>query len=79
MENFIDRKKELEYLENEYQTGRSSFVVVYGRRRTGKTALLRHFAKDKPSLYFLATEESEERRVGKECTSWCRSRWSPYH
>ena len=22
---------------------------------------------------------SEERRVGKECCSWCRSRWSPYH
>ena len=22
---------------------------------------------------------SEERRVGKECTSWCRSRWLPYH
>ena len=22
---------------------------------------------------------SEERRVGKECTSWCRSRWSPYY
>ena len=22
---------------------------------------------------------SEERRVGKECTSWCRYRWSPYH
>ena len=25
------------------------------------------------------TRRSEERRVGKECTSWCRSRWSPYH
>ena len=25
------------------------------------------------------TDRSEERRVGKECTSWCRSRWSPYH
>ena len=24
-------------------------------------------------------DRSEERRVGKECTSWCRSRWSPYH
>ena len=24
-------------------------------------------------------ERSEERRVGKECTSWCRSRWSPDH
>ena len=22
---------------------------------------------------------SEERRVGKECAEWCRSRWSPYH
>ena len=27
----------------------------------------------------LCTSRSEERRVGKECTSWCRSRWSPYH
>ena len=26
-----------------------------------------------------AEQRSEERRVGKECTSWCRSRWSPYH
>ena len=25
------------------------------------------------------SQRSEERRVGKECTSWCRSRWSPYH
>ena len=24
-------------------------------------------------------ERSEERRVGKECQSTCRSRWSPYH
>src|SRR3546814_13064212 len=27
----------------------------------------------------LATARSEERRVGKECVSTCRSRWSPYH
>ena len=27
----------------------------------------------------LTYTRSEERRVGKECTSWCRSRWSPYH
>src|SRR3546814_18813217 len=25
------------------------------------------------------SERSEERRVGKECVSTCRSRWSPYH
>ena len=27
----------------------------------------------------IAVERSEERRVGKECVSTCRSRWSPYH
>ena len=27
----------------------------------------------------IVASRSEERRVGKECTSWCRSRWSPYH
>src|SRR3546814_20581691 len=26
-----------------------------------------------------SSERSEERRVGKECVSTCRSRWSPYH
>ena len=37
----------------------------------GKMARQFHMAK--------AVQRSEERRVGKECTSWCRSRWSPYH
>src|SRR3546814_19949734 len=27
----------------------------------------------------VASSRSEERRVGKECVSTCRSRWSPYH
>ena len=31
------------------------------------------------SAFPSAASRSEERRVGKECTSWCRSRWSPYH
>src|SRR3546814_62033 len=31
------------------------------------------------SLGMLITKRSEERRVGKECVSTCRSRWSPYH
>src|SRR3546814_1143617 len=30
-------------------------------------------------LELLADDRSEERRVGKECVSTCRSRWSPYH
>lgn len=55
---FIGRAKELADLEQEY-SNRHSFVVLYGRRRIGKTALIQEFIKDKPALYFLATEESE--------------------
>ena len=55
---FIGRTKELSDLEQEYNNSHS-FVVIYGRRRIGKTALIQEFIKDKPALYFLATEESE--------------------
>src|SRR3546814_10009910 len=34
---------------------------------------------DKFKSYLLTQARSEERRVGKECVSTCRSRWSPYH
>src|SRR3546814_14010166 len=34
---------------------------------------------DSGPRYRLAAYRSEERRVGKECVSKCRSRWSPYH
>src|SRR3546814_13089227 len=33
----------------------------------------------KAFLFVVQTDRSEERRVGKECVSTCRSRWSPYH
>src|SRR3546814_2342606 len=36
-------------------------------------------AIDKPAQWLLVPSRSEERRVGKECVSTCRSRWSPYH
>ena len=36
-------------------------------------------ANDAILLGAVGDPRSEERRVGKECTSWCRSRWSPYH
>ncbi|SKA64704.1 hypothetical protein SAMN02745213_01566 [Succinivibrio dextrinosolvens DSM 3072] len=56
---FVDRLDEMSTLENEYRRHSASFVVVYGRRRVGKTELIRRFIKEKPSLYFLASEESE--------------------
>lgn len=56
--DFIGRKSELEMLEKEYRRD-SSFVVIYGRRRVGKTTLIKEFIKDKDAIYFLATEEIE--------------------
>lgn len=57
---FIDREEELKYLNEEYKRKGSSFVVIYGRRRIGKTRLIKEFIKDKNSVYFLATEEDEK-------------------
>lgn len=59
MARFIDREAEMRVLEDEYQREDSSLVILYGRRRTGKTTLISEFIKDKPALFFLATEESE--------------------
>lgn len=56
---FVDRELELAALEREYARRQASLVVVYGRRRVGKTALISTFIADKPALYYLATEESE--------------------
>lgn len=56
---FIGRAKELQVLQREYDRQGASLVIVYGRRRLGKTTLCEHFAKDYLSLYFLATEENE--------------------
>lgn len=59
MKKFIDRTEELSTLEKQYHHKGSSFVVIYGRRRVGKTALITKFIADKPSVFFLATEENE--------------------
>src|SRR3546814_8585836 len=46
-----------------------------------KTVLVQELqnGKDPVCLGHLPKERSEERRVGKECVSTCRSRWSTYH
>src|SRR3546814_12683411 len=40
--------------------------------------IARGYARSAPELG-ISLRRSEERRVGKECVSTCRSRWSPYH
>lgn len=59
---FIGRRAELAKLEAEYQRG-DGFVVIYGRRRVGKTTLVKEFLKGKSAFYFLATEELESQSM----------------
>lgn len=51
---FYCREKELFELNKRYTNGKFECVVVYGRRRVGKTALLGEFCKDKPTVFFSA-------------------------
>ena len=57
---FVDRERELKFLNDEYKRRGSSLVVIYGRRRNGKTTLIQEFLKDKKGIYFLATEENND-------------------
>jgi len=59
MKTFINREKELNFLEKEYNREGASLIVLYGRRRVGKTELTTEFMKNKASVYFLASEENE--------------------
>ena len=59
MKQFVDRELEMETLQNEYERDGSALVILYGRRRVGKTTLISEFIKDEKALFFLASEEAE--------------------
>src|SRR6056297_2559658 len=62
---FYDRETELDSLTDAVESPGSDFVVVYGRRRVGKTELLKEFCSDRPHIYFLAAQEAEHRQREK--------------
>lgn len=54
MNRFIDRQTELDFLEKKYTSQGSQLIIIYGRRRVGKTELIKQFCKDRKSIYLLA-------------------------
>ena len=60
---FIGRDKELNALDNLYKSEKFEFVVIYGRRRVGKTALINQFIGDKKSIYFMGVESNEKQNL----------------
>ena len=51
---FIDRINELKALNDRYDSGKAEFVVVYGRRRVGKTELLKQFMNNHDGIIFIS-------------------------
>ena len=60
---FIDRTDELNYLEDLNKIGGSRLLILYGRRRVGKTELLRQFSKGKKHLFFSSDLSSEQEQM----------------
>ena len=60
---FINRKAELDQLERLYNSGHAELFVLYGRRRVGKTELLRAFCTNKSHLFFIATLSSDNEQL----------------
>jgi AAA+ ATPase superfamily predicted ATPase len=70
---FVGRIKELQALNGFYKKPGPQFIVIYGKRRVGKTTLIKEFIKDKSHIYFLAqqiTERENLRLLGESTGSF---------
>lgn len=56
---FIGRKDDLAFLEKAYASRDAQLVVMYGRRRVGKTECLRQFAQDKDCVWYSCSREPD--------------------
>ena len=60
MNLFINREAELTHLQNLYENDNGQLVILYGRRRLGKTRLLKEFCLTRPHTYFMADRAGEQ-------------------
>ncbi len=60
---FIDREDELRFLEEKWKDPKAQLIVLWGKRRVGKTELVKQFIADKRSIYFLAESTSEKEQL----------------
>lgn len=60
---FIGRERELASLTQLYNSDKFEFVVLYGRRRVGKTALINHFIDGKKAIYFMGVESNAKQNL----------------
>lgn len=62
IQSFVNRKEELNFLHNQNKQ-RPSFVVLYGRRRVGKTELVEQFCRNKKHIYYTASQSNSKEQL----------------
>lgn len=61
--DFINREQELAFLEEKWREPKAQLIILWGKRRVGKTELIKQFIKNKPHVYFLAESTSEHEQL----------------
>jgi uncharacterized protein len=62
---FLGRENELEFLSERYNSSKAEFIVIYGRRRIGKTELIKEFVKNKPHIFYTAVQMTNKIQLNK--------------
>ena len=57
---FINRHDELSYLQQKYAGNKPELIIIYGRRRTGKTTLIKRFLEGKQGVYLIVSKLGKE-------------------
>jgi AAA+ ATPase superfamily predicted ATPase len=60
---FVGRRTELDVLEKHWKSGKFELCIIYGRRRVGKTTLIRQFCRGKDTIFFTAMETSAQENL----------------
>ncbi len=62
---FIGREYELDFLNERYESDNAEFIVLYGRRRVGKTELLSEFCKGKKHIFYTCNEYTNAKQLSE--------------
>ena len=55
IKKFVDRKEELKFFEKKFKSDKFEFILLTGRRRIGKTRLIKEVIKDKEAIYLISS------------------------
>ena len=62
---FVGRKNEIKFLSDRYEEKNAQLIVLYGRRRVGKTETLREFCKDKPHVFYSCSQTIDKYQLAR--------------